>query len=266
MYWSEHGDWAQLVSWAACVGVQKTTLDALGRWCAGSSSEYIRTSKRLVLDAQKAVDKAIKEYEGTDDVFGEEVVFDGLAAHLKAKGVGDDGVRARVGRLRSFAPSCIRMVPPEVKEVDVQEEAFEVEQARQHKVKGPCVVSMSMRTSVRCLHLVGGCWRQPGVGFLKYEDLGPIADASKYNRLCKQCWPSGFEGTEAQVEDKAVNESEEESSSSSSSLGSSATVVASPARSQLQRRPGVPERFNSLEVCGQEVPSCRQTNVWKDNP
>ena len=58
-----------------------------------------------------------------------------------------------------FAPSCIRMVPPEVQEVDVQEEAFEVEQARQHKVKGPYVVSMSMRTSVRYLHLVGGCWR-----------------------------------------------------------------------------------------------------------
>ena len=70
MYWSEHGDGAQLVSWAACVGVQKTTLDALGRWRAGSSSEYIRTSKRLVLDAQNAVAKAIKEYEGTDDVFG----------------------------------------------------------------------------------------------------------------------------------------------------------------------------------------------------
>ena len=59
-----------------------------------------------------------------------------------------------------------------------------MEQARQHKVKGPYVVSMSMRTSVRCLHLVGGCWRQPGVGYFKYEDLGPIADASKYKTAC----------------------------------------------------------------------------------
>ena len=104
----------------------------------------------------------------------------------------------------------------------MQEEAFEVEQARQHKVKGPYVVSMSMRTSVRCLHLVGGCWRQPGVTYFKYEDLGPIADASKYNRVCKQCWPGGFKGTAAQAEEKAGNESEEESSSSSSSSGSSA--------------------------------------------
>ena len=241
-YWSEHGDRAQLVSWAACVGVQKTTLDDLGRWRTGSSSEYIRTSKRLVLDAQNAVAKAIKEYEGTDDVFGEEMVFDGLAAHLKAKGVDEDGARAQVGRLRSFAPSCIRMVPPEVKEVDVQEEAFEVEQAGQHKVKGPYVVSVSMRARVRFLHLVGGCWRQPGVDYLKYEDLGPITDASKYNRVCKQCW-SGLEGTAAQAEEKAGNESEEESSSSSSSSGSSAVrtapsaprssamVAASPARS-----------------------------------
>ena len=47
MYWSEHGDRAQLVLWAACIGVQKTTR----RWRAGSSSEYIRTSKRLVIDA-----------------------------------------------------------------------------------------------------------------------------------------------------------------------------------------------------------------------
>ena len=80
MCWSEHGDRAQLVSWAACVGVQKTTLDALVRWRAGSSSEFIRTSKRLVIDAQNAAAKAIKEYEGTNHVFGEEVVFDGLAA------------------------------------------------------------------------------------------------------------------------------------------------------------------------------------------
>ena len=98
MYWSEHGDRAQLVSWAACVGVQKTTLDALGRWRAGSSSQYIRT--RLATDAQNAVAKAIKEYEGNDDVSGEEVVFDGLAAHLKAKGVDEDSVRAQVGRAR----------------------------------------------------------------------------------------------------------------------------------------------------------------------
>ena len=170
------------------------------------------------------------------------------------------------------------MVPPEVKEVDVQEEAFEVEQARQHKVKGPFVVSMSMRTSVRCLHLVGGCWRQPGVTFFKYEDLGPIADASKYNRVCKQCWPSGFKGTANQAEEEAGKESEDKSSSSSSSSAcssvrtspsaprSSAMVAASTSRSQLQRRRGVPERFNSLEVCEQEVPSCRQTKVWRDNP
>ena len=186
-----------------------------------------------------------------NDVCGEEVVFDGLAAHLKAKGVDEDRVRAQVGRPRSFAPSCIRMVPPEVKEVDVQEEAFEVEQARQHEVKGPYVVSMSVRTRVRCLHLVGGCWRQPGVGYFQYEDLGPIADASKYNRVCKQCWPSGFEGTAAQAEEKAGNESEEESSSSSSSSGcsavrtapsaprSSAMVAASLVRSWLQRRRGI---------------------------
>ena len=227
MYWSQHGDRAQLVSWAACIGVQKTMLDALGRWRAGSISEYIRTSKRLVIDAQNAVAKAIKEYEGNDDVFGEEVVFDGLAAHLKAKGVDGDSVRAQVGRLRSFAPSCIRMVPSEVKEVDVQEEGFEVEQARQHKVKGPYVVSMSMRTGVRCLHLVGGCWRQPGVTYFKYEDLGPIADASYYYRVCKQCWQGVFKGTAAEAEEKEGNESEEESSSSSSSSGSS-TVRTSP--------------------------------------
>ena len=42
---------------------------------------------------------------------------------------------AACGLLR--LPSCIRVVPFEVKEVDVQEEAFEVEQARQHEAKGP---------------------------------------------------------------------------------------------------------------------------------
>ena len=52
--------------------------------------------------------KAIKEYEGANDVFGEKVIFDGLAAPLKAKGVDEDGVHAQS------------------KEVDAQEEAFKV--------------------------------------------------------------------------------------------------------------------------------------------
>ena len=43
----------------------------------------------------------------------------------------------------------------------------------------------------------------PGVTYFKYEDLGPIADASKYNRVCKQCWPSGLKGTAVQAEEKA---------------------------------------------------------------
>ena len=59
-------------------------------------------------------------------------------------------------------------------------------------MKGLYGVSVSIKARVSCLHLVGGCWRQPGVDYLMYEDLGSIADASKYNRMCKQFWSSGL--------------------------------------------------------------------------
>eukprot|EP00974_Lingulodinium_polyedra_P034332 3302115-Lingulodinium_polyedra.AAC.1 len=46
-FWSEHGDRAQVVSMAACCGASKPALDAIGRWKASGSAEYIRTARAL---------------------------------------------------------------------------------------------------------------------------------------------------------------------------------------------------------------------------
>ena len=79
MFWSEHGDRAQLVSWAACLGVCRENLEALGRWKATSSAEYVRTSKLQILNTQQLVSDAIAAKSLAADSFGEEHLLEALS-------------------------------------------------------------------------------------------------------------------------------------------------------------------------------------------
>ena len=80
-FWSEHGDRAQLASWAACCGVSRVAIDALGRWRAGSSDDYIRTARVLVLDTQALVGRTLREKQAVVDLYGEELLLDDLGRH-----------------------------------------------------------------------------------------------------------------------------------------------------------------------------------------
>ena len=50
IFWSEHGDRAQLVSWGAVLGFCQASLDVVGRWSAEGASEYIRVNRHLCLE------------------------------------------------------------------------------------------------------------------------------------------------------------------------------------------------------------------------
>ena len=58
---------------------------------------------------------------------------------------------------------------------------------------GQYVVSIQGKSGFRRLHLVGACFRVPGVDYLQYELLGPnLPSPSAYHASCRNCWPGGL--------------------------------------------------------------------------
>jgi hypothetical protein len=217
-YWSEHGDRAQLPSWAACCGASRPALDALGRWKASSSAEYTRTARQLILSTQLLVTTTIKENLDKKDVLGEEVIYEGLRKHLVDKGVAPGVVESQVRTLRSFKPLAegAQEVESKLEIAETLVQDAEASEAANHEQIGPYIVSISMRAQVRCLHKVRGCWRRAGIDFANFEDHGSSRAKAKFNRVCKQCWPDGLGGDQEEEGEKSAPSCSASSASSSS--------------------------------------------------
>ena len=104
-FWTEHSPRACMPSWAAClVQFDKSWLDLLGRWRAGQSADYVRTSRRRIAEMQKAV--AGKGRSGQDPAkdFDEEELLIELEAHLARAGVDAAVAAEQTGRFKYVAP------------------------------------------------------------------------------------------------------------------------------------------------------------------
>jgi hypothetical protein len=246
LYWSEHGDRALLVSWGACLGLPRETLDAIGRWGPSGSEQYVRTNRALVVAAQSAIAGAVRGGESLH-LFDETGLLEGLVAHLTARGFseGDALAQAEVLRLPGYAASDAAAAAP-ANDAAAAAEAFcvgpvggrsaEERYAEPDTFKdGTLVVSLSVRSGLRCLHKVGGCWRRPGVDYQRFQVLSLPPTPDDYHRLCQSCWPGVAAwgpdaekttalGTEADQEERALRAAEigSPSTSSSSTSGSEA--------------------------------------------
>ena len=169
VFWSEHSDRAQLISWAACCKVEQSAMDALGRWRAGCSSEYIRTSRSLVVSAQGTIAKSLWRCRASADLFGEEALFLSLRSHLDARSWSRSLVDQQVERLRFFAGSHEDRELNLVVGKPLSEPSVPLEEAHcggpDPSPVGPYVVSISTRTKVRCLG---------GRGFSVYQGLSSM--------------------------------------------------------------------------------------------
>ena len=83
----------------------------------------------------------------------------------------------------------------ELGNIDDEEEATDVPTSEDEVVAAALpqlhdyVVARRIRSKVRTLHLVGACWRQPGVHYVVGELFGTVLpDPSKYNPVCKNCF------------------------------------------------------------------------------
>ena len=51
------------------------------------------------------------------------------------------------------------------------------------------VVSITRKKQVRCLHVLGRCWRVPYLHYHDAECYGEVLpDEADYDTLCKGCW------------------------------------------------------------------------------
>jgi len=215
-FWSEHGDRAQLISWAACCGFNQSSLDALGRWRAGASDEYIRTSKALVLEAQGVVARTVREGRARKDPVGEETLLESIGFYLKERGLNDDCISAQLRRLQYFgggspAPAIERnALQPAPEEADTS--------ADETGMSLPYFVVVTRRAGIRRLHRLGGCSTRPGVGAPHFEEFSELPGPAKYTAVCKTCWKGGVvKGHAPRAVDSDGSSATSESSSSAPS-------------------------------------------------
>ena len=108
LFWSEHSDRAVLTSLAACAGCSHPAGQAIGRWKAGSSDEYVRTALALVREAQILVASTIRASYGRTDIFGETELLGRLQKFLTDRGVPGPSSLSQTGELKDFKPSFAR--------------------------------------------------------------------------------------------------------------------------------------------------------------
>ena len=98
--WTLHGDRATLNSWAACKDYSKETRQALGRWSADGSDEYIRTSRSIVLSTQRELAKFIRLDAKPDDL-GEPDLYDKVNLFMLDHGFEGTEIADQIDRLQA---------------------------------------------------------------------------------------------------------------------------------------------------------------------
>ena len=221
LFWSLHSERNTVNTWAAILEVEKSQRDNLGRWRPEDSDGYARNSCIIVSRIQGLVSKAIRNSCGKD-IFGEEILLEELREFCSKRNLNSELVDKSCDRIRQCSRLCsILGLPGQPIPLDDLDDIKVVEAADQEEdeppfgwnqlSKGARVVSLGKGDEERTLHIVGNCWRVPGIHYSRYVTLDDD-EVGLYSKVCKDCLPShGLE---------VPSESESESSSSDSSSDS----------------------------------------------
>ena len=219
VFWSGHSDRSTLPTWAASLGISKDRIDNVGRWNPGDSIDYVRTSRALAMGVQEEVAEKIRK-AGASDPCLENSVFKDLAKFCTERGVEQDTIEEMIQGLRDcreiggisvpviIDPDPIPVVPTQY-EVDTS-----VPSGGWVRLSaGKRVVSLD-RSSERpmTLHIVGSCYRTPGLHYSKFTVLDDT-ERGVYQSLCKECFPKDKDPLDVNL---VSSESESESSSDDS--------------------------------------------------
>ena len=227
-HYSEHSGRFFLPSAAFAAGVPEEELKPLGGWSTNAARGYLLTTHRKIGQIQSYVGRLGRENWGHEDVFGESEALYILQKDLMKHDLPKERVEHIIARLTIFkkplrqqlfwsttirsegkasgqaavsipessttepSPQGLEEVgeaatPPPCKRsrTDWYEKGRVPEEARGY------VVSISGKRSFRRLHLLGACYRVPGIDYQEYELLGETLPAvTAYDDICGKCWPA----------------------------------------------------------------------------
>ena len=218
LFWTGHSDRATLPTWAAALNIEKSRIDYVGRWRPGESAAYNRLALQMVIGVQAEVAQAARHCKG-EDIFFESLVLKELGLHAKKRGTAERDIEQMLLKINASREICTGAdssgdcSAPSIDEIEVLDPLDEVEvdlgPAGGVEVlsAGRRVVSITKNGSCRTLHVVGSCWRVPGLHFRNYNLLDE-GERGIYRHLCKDCFP--------EQTDPSVAESDSETNSSSS--------------------------------------------------
>ena len=197
IFWSLHSERNTVNTWATMLKVEKSRRDMLGRWKPEESDVYARNSRIVICEIQEQVCHAIKT-SGGEDIFGEELVVQELRAFALKRGMEETGVFKccdELERCRKLCSLLSEPVPPqsdddlvEVVEGNEDQDVDEPPGGWPILSKGARVVSLTKGEGERTLHVVGKCWRVPGVHYSKFCVLDD-EEVGEFSRVCKDCFP-----------------------------------------------------------------------------
>jgi hypothetical protein len=198
-FWSGHGDRSTVPTWARGLGFPKEVADMCGRWRPEASDEYVRNAKAMVLDTQGQIAGKIRAADGRDIVH-EGALLKQLGGYCIERGLDAASLEEmfqRIGRCKQLCELGMAIGEPfqlgsVTIPVDDDDETSEIEPPSDDEAKndkGRHVVSMDSRGGERTLHIVGNCWRRPGIHYAKYQFLDPGEEVSGFHRICIDCVP-----------------------------------------------------------------------------
>ena len=243
-FWSAHSHRAALTSWGACLRLPREVMDNLGRWASTGSSEYVRTTRALVVGAQAQIAAAVRAGGGAATLDGEDDLFADLLKYMHERGVGVEHANRALEGLHYFGKCHSPEVPagfstlPAALAAEAAGSDAEAEVGRPvargalgaadrttsvpaqvdgyPDIEYDRIVSITGRTRARCLHMADGCYRARGLTFVQYEVHSGAVDPKLYDSVCKMCWKLSALHKAASSAESRVEAS---SSSSSSSAG-----------------------------------------------
>ena len=226
-FWTEHSPRHNLPSWVgALMQVPEEWFNHLGGWSPkGASAKYVETAERRIMSMQQEVAQQLRSARGGEDVIDEGKLWHALDKFLIGKKTPTDERAMQARRLHWFRggdePGRVatlffeRALPPQdlLEDTGTTLEREIPEPARftdtlPADLLGQFSVSIGAKSNFRRLHLLGACFRVPGIHYADFELFPERPAADQYNDYCRQCWK-----TELIAQDLASSSSEEVDSS-----------------------------------------------------
>ena len=226
-FWREHSGRHNMPSWvAALLDVPEEWISHLGGWAiSGTAIRYVATVEKRIVKMQDQVSEKLRAARGQGDAIDEEGLLSDLGKHMLTMGCEEKDAEEQIEKLMWFGAATppepavdniafeddgfgsagedFERIQEEVAIADDKIEELSVPKVREEmrcslpkELLGKYAVSISAKTSWRCLHLLGACHRIPGMHYAEFAIFDERPNEDEYHSHCQACWRTTSTKTE----------------------------------------------------------------------